>query len=526
MKKIVFILAPITLALIAGCAQNKLVSSEYAASSGRVDQKQGILKNSVLNAEQIRVAQQDVNHPFLAGNSQPLSREVSMPDVLRRSVPVTAFFSSSPVDLATALSQLSQASSITITATPDALLPLSAFGPRMGSGAGASPVQAPTRVVVKANSTPLWTVLDDLARQAGASWRPIDGGAQFYRVDTRVFELKAIPQAASTSSSLGRSGGMNSQFDSQSKSSFEMKDQNLIAGIQKTVEAMLSISGKMTMSPETQTLVVTDTDEVLTQVSAYVKEQNKSMSRRVRMLVEVIEVVSKDNNDLGVDWSLVYATANRALSISSPGSLVSPQAGLFGQTRSTGKYADSSIVISALNEVGRVINRRSFPVMTTSGRPVTQALRSTFNYVDQVQATAIASSVLSTAAQAPTVAQKDETVGTFLTMVPTAKSDGTIFLSVSFDVTSAEPLRPFTVGSGASAVTVQQKTINGTGTIQEVPVRSGRTEVIGGVEVLSSQSTGRRLADGLPMILGGSDSTVSTKSVLVILVTAVTEEGI
>ena len=122
--------------------------------------------------------------------------------------------------------------------------------------------------------------------------------------------------------------------------------------------------------------------------------------------------------------------------------------------------------------------------------------------------------------------QKDETVGTFLTLVPTAKADGTIFLSVSFDVTSAEPLRPFTVGSGASAVTVQQKTINGTGTIQEVPIRSGRTEVIGGVEILNSQSTTRRLGEGVPMVLGGSDSASSTRSVLVILVTAVSEEGI
>jgi type IVB pilus formation R64 PilN family outer membrane protein len=524
MRNIKLILAPVALAVLAGCAATTQVAQQTAVLSSSVDRQQAQMRDSIMNSDRNRLAMQEVNRPYLAGNTMPLAREATMPAALRRSVPITALFSSSPVDLATALQQLTQAAGMSMTATSDALMPASAFAAK--TGAGMSPIQAPTRVIVRANNSPLWSVLDDVASQAGASWRPTPNGAEFYRVQTQVFELNAIPQVANTSSSLGRSGGANGQFDSQSRSSFELKDQNVIAGIQKSVEAMLSTGGKMTIAPETQTLVVTDTTEALSRVASYVKVQNRTVGRRVRMLVEVIEVASKDNNDLGVDWNLVYATANRVLSLSSPSSLVSSQAGAFGMSRTTGSFADTSVVIKALSEVGRVVNRRSFPLMTTSGRPVTQALRSTFNYVDQVQAVAIASSVLNTQAQAPTVIQKDETVGTFLTLVPTAKSDGTIFLSVSFDVTTAEPLRPFTVGAGASAVTVQQKTINGTGTILEVPIRSGRTEIIGGVEVGTTQASARRLANGMPMLLGGSDASSVTKSVLVILVTAVAEEGI
>jgi type II secretory pathway component HofQ len=117
-------------------------------------------------------------------------------------------------------------------------------------------------------------------------------------------------------------------------------------------------------------------------------------------------------------------------------------------------------------------------------------------------------------------------VGTFVTLVPTAKPDGSIFLSVSFDVTSAAPLVPFTVGAGGSGVTVQQKTIDGSGVIQEVPVRSGQTVVIGGIEQNIMQSTERRLGPNAPIILGGSDSNKITKSRMILLVTAVTEEGI
>lgn len=521
-----FILAPIAIAisLLSGCANQAPLKIDIPAEITSAERQQTSLRRSILNAEQNRAALQDVNRPYLAGNTEPLAREVNMPSQLRQSVPVTTMFSSSPVDLNTALQQVSQAAGINITATPDALLPASAFARRTGMSVAASPVHAPTRVIVRANNTKLWTVLDDIARQANASWRTVPGGAEFYRVETRTFEIMAVPQTANTTSSLGKSGGTNAQFDS--KSSFSMSDQNVISGIQKTVEAMLSTGGKMVLSQETQTLTVTDTTESLNNIERYVKEQNKSLSRRVRMLVEVIEVVSKDSNDLGVDWTMALSVANKALSMGSPTSLAGTQAGSFSLGTSIGKYAGSSVVIKALEEVGKVVSRRSFPVMTTSGRPITQTISSKFDFVKEVQATAISSSLLSTTAQAPTVKQEEETVGTYLTMIPTAKKDGSIFLSISFNVSSAEALRPFTVGSGASAVTVQQRTINGTGTIQEVPIRSGRTEVIGGIEVINSQATNRRLANGAPMLLGGSDSTSSSKSVLVILVTAVAEEGI
>lgn len=183
------------------------------------------------------------------------------------------------------------------------------------------------------------------------------------------------------------------------------------------------------------------------------------------------------------------------------------------------------MVVRALNEVGVVVNRRLFPFLTTSGRPVTQAIRSTFNYVDQVQATSVASSASNTNSIAPTVTQKDETVGTFVTLVPTAKPDGTIFLSLSFDQTSAQPLVPFTVGSASSSVTVQQKTIDGNGIIQEVPIKSGQSIVVGGIESMTSQNTIRRLLPNAPILAGGGDTSRVTKSRLILIVTAQAEEG-
>ena len=112
-----------------------------------------------------------------------------------------------------------------------------------------------------------------------------------------------------------------------------------------------------------------------------------------------------------------------------------------------------------------------------------------------------------------------------IAMTSSASISSPTFMVPSSAVT-ADPLRPYTVGTGASQVTVQQKTINGAGTIQEVPVRSGRAEIIGGIELTTSQTTSRRMGEGVPIIAGGSNVNARTKAVTVLLVTATVEEGI
>lgn len=511
--------------VLSGCAYQKTVQEDASFAESAIANKRQPLIDSIKHSDRLRVASQEVAKPYIAGNQIPLSREIKMPASLRRSVPITALYQRGTVDLPTALRQVGDASGLIITATPDALLPPSSFASRMSSKD--NPIQGPARVQLQASNVPLWQLLDDIARQADVSWRPVPTGAEFYRVETKIFHLAAMAQVATTAATLGRNAGTNNVFESQSKTGFTTKDQNLIAGMVATIDALLTVSGKAVVSEEGQTVVVTDTTQALARVTKYIEDQNRQMSRRVRVLIESIEVVSKDNNDNGLDWDLLYKTASNAVSLVSPATLVGSQASALGVTRTgSGQSSGSKVIVNALNEIGTVVNHRTFPFTTTSGRPVTQAIRTTFNYVDQVQATAISSSLISTTAQAPTVTQKEETVGTFVTLIPTAKNDGTIFLSVSFDVTSAQPLQAFTVGSGASAVTVQQKTIDGTGVIQEVPVRSGQTVVIGGIETNSNSLTSRRMGAGLPMLLGGSDSGRNQKTRMVLLVTAIAEEGV
>lgn len=478
-------------------------------------------RKAVMDAETRRLQSQDVPAPWVAGQVVPLPRAAHMPMQLRASLPVTALFVSEPVDLAVALQHISTAAKINITAKPDALLSPTLFASKLGSTTNTA--QAPARVTLRAVNEPLWKLLDDVAAQTQTSWRPTANGAEFYRVVTKTYDINTVAQKANVVSTMGKQTSAEKAFSSDSKTTYTLADSSQLDGLKAAIDSIMSTSGRMVLTSEM--LTVTDTEAVHEQVEAHIKKQNKQFSRRVRMMVEAIEVVSKNGSEMGLDWTAVINTASNALSMRSPATVTSQQAGTMGVQQMSGPLAGSGLVVQALNEIGTVVNRRAFPFLTTSGRPITQALRTTFNYVDQVQVTAIASSTTQVS-QAPTVTQKEETVGTFLTIVPTAKNDGSIILSVSFDVTSADPLRPFTVGAGASAVTVQQKTINGSGVIQEVPVRSGRTEILGGIEITNAQNTSRRMGESLPMLAGGSDTATSTKSVTVLLVTAVAEDGV
>lgn len=81
------------------------------------------------------------------------------------------------------------------------------------------------------------------------------------------------------------------------------------------------------------------------------------------------------------------------------------------------------------------------------------------------------------------------------------------------------------MGSSANGVTVQQKTINSHSALQEVPMRSGQTVLIGGIDLTTGSHTQRRLAPGAPMVAGGSDQASFQRSHIAILVTAVAEDS-
>jgi hypothetical protein len=180
-------------------------------------------------------------------------------------------------------------------------------------------------------------------------------------------------------------------------------------------------------------------------------------------------------------------------------------------------------VIRALSKVGKIVRRSSVPVLTLNRRPVTHAVRTTFSYIDQVQTTALASGT-GMALPSVSVSQRDETVGSVLTLMPDAQGNGQVLLSVAYDNTVAQPLKSVTFGDKNNPLQLQQITVDGNGTVQQVLLYPGQPLVISGFDRIQEQAEGRRLNPGLPVILGGSDHASSQRLMTVIVMSAQVEE--
>ncbi|MEO6985129.1 MAG: hypothetical protein ABI155_07275, partial [Paralcaligenes sp.] len=120
---------------------------------------------------------------------------------------------------------------------------------------------------------------------------------------------------------------------------------------------------------------------------------------------------------------------------------------------------------------------------------------------------------------------KDETVGSLLTLVPDAQDDGQILLSVAYDNTVAQPLKSVTFGDKSNPLQLQQITIDGNGTVQQLVLYPGQPMVVSGFDRVLEESEARRLNPGMPLALGGSDSASTQRLITVMVITAQVEEG-
>ncbi|MDX3907345.1 MAG: hypothetical protein QHC78_16770 [Pigmentiphaga sp.] len=482
-------------------------------------------QESVVNATR-RLQAQEVDRPWLAGRAQPLSREVTLPEPLRASVETALMFPGGRVDLPTLGEQVSLATGLQVRIRPDALLPYESFLPRLSTQEAAGGTPAARQVALPTGLHPLPRLLDLAANRLGVYWKYEAGAIVFYRTDTRVFNVRALTLKASAAASLGRAGGGGTgTFESASSTRIESSGSDALAAVKTKLEPFLTRAGVIAANGDASGLiVVTDTPEALDRVGVFLERENKALTRRVRLMFEEIELVAKNQSEQGIDWNLVYQRSRDALRAGTSESLVSDVAGAgLGLSITGGRWDGTSLILKALSEVGTIVRRTTVPLQTLNRRPVTHAVRTTFTYIDQVQVTTVASSAGTSTA--PSVTQKEETVGTFLTVIPDAQDDGQVLLTIAYDSTVAQPLKTLTFGANGNQVQLQQKTIDGMGTVQQVELRPGQPVLISGFERSQDQYDKRRLDEKAPLIFGGSGKTARERRNTVVLITAQVEEG-
>lgn len=513
-----------------GCALSERLrqaAQEFSLTESRV-RGQHVTFASVVEDIEGRQAAQDVAKPWLAGKAEPLARELSLPLALRAKVKTTLLFSEQSGDLRQIARRVSAATGIPVTVRPDALLPAWHFLPRLAGAAAQGEMLAVREdpFVLAGEPQALADILDQVSAHLGVMWRYQQGRIEFFRTQTRVFNVRALALDAQADASLGLGRSQSKEgFESASSTRLSTGEQDAMKTVRARIEPFLSRAGLLVAeSGASSSIVVTDTPDVLDRIAEYIEYENRAMTRRVRLIFEEITVSVNDHAEAGLDWNLVFSSARVAAALVMPGVEAGRVAGSLGAGVAQGPFAGSEAVVRALGEVGQLVRRSSVPMLTMNRRPVTHAVRTTFSYIDRVETTSIPGGA-GLALPAVSVSQKEETVGSLLTLVPDAQEDGQILLSIAYDNTVAQPLKSVTFGDKANPLQLQQLTIDGNGTVQQLAIQPGQPLVVSGFDRHQEESTERRLNPGMPAILGGSNQVSSQRLTTVLVITAQVEEG-
>src|SRR5699024_5263739 len=226
-----------------------------------------------------RMRRQRVDKPWIAGQVQPLSRDVTLPPALRQDVPTTLLFADDEMTLPEIARRITRATGIPVHVRTEALLPPEHFMSRLAHDhTGASAATLPQTMGLDGQNEPLAQILDRVAATLNVYWSYRNQRIEFYRTETRVFNVRALTLEAQAEASLGQrqdQGGSDS-FASTSQTRLHASTENIMDIIHARIEPFLSRAGVLVaQSGASHSVVVTDIPEVLDEIGRYIDRENQ-----------------------------------------------------------------------------------------------------------------------------------------------------------------------------------------------------------------------------------------------------------
>lgn len=376
-------------------------------------------------------------------------------------------------------------------------------------------------------------LLDVIASRLGLSVRSEQGNVIFYLQDTRTYQLvilnTKIDSTASVNSGsgnqLGSTGGTSSgtsgDINSSQKTAYDLSS-NLYDDIRKTIDNMVTPSkGRYWLSSASGTLTVTDTPIVLDRIGRYIEYQNKVLNRQVQLSVRVLSVTQTRNEQMGLDWGLVYKSLHTAgATLSGNFTNAADSAGSAGisildtASGSAARFSGSQLLIKALSEQGNVSVVTQLNRATTNLTPVPYQLSNQKGILTSSTSSATANVGVSTSMQTSIL-----TTGLFMTMLPYIQENGDVQLQFAFSYSSPPSIEKFISQDGNTrndVPTFQQEALT-----QKVNMRAGETLVLTGSDQVTTTADKQGTFTPGNFIFGGGQNGNTTRTTLVILVTPV-----
>jgi type IVB pilus formation R64 PilN family outer membrane protein len=335
----------------------------------------------------------------------------------------------------------------------------------------------------------------------------------FYKYRTEIFELlqakESITKSTTITTESSSSGAGDGGTSGNSQTIQFSSELNSWDDMQNNIENMLSEDASSSFDPTEGTIIVTDSDYVLSGIRKYVDKINEDSSKQVLIDMRIINVKVKDEANFGMNWSAV----NQAVSSSLLGGNLTSAFSL-GSTAKSSNFLqlDNSAtgmgaLFSALNEFSNFKVSNNLNATTMNNKPVPMQVVTEVTYFQSVTSE---TTEQGTERLVPTIATVKE--GITVTVTPKIH-DQNVVLDYSMNLSVIDEIKE--VGNlGAQTPVISLKNFT-----QRVIAKNGEPLIVAAFDkVNKSGGTSSPFAGDL-WFLGGSEKTSEEKETVLIVIT-------
>lgn len=416
-------------------------------------------------------------------------------------------------------------------------------------GGGGNQIQA---IRVTQQDGTLEDLLDLISSKTDTFWQYKNGQILLSQTETRTFVIKNLPgqikvsnqsssqsgMDSSTSAAGGgsTSGGSSSNGSMQQNVNFDLQGDSW-SKYEEGVKSLLSTVGKLSSNPSNQSMTVTDKPSIMLKVADYIDKQNSLIDKQVQIDVQVIAVDTQADDNYGINWSLVFKSAQGGFSIngqaaggaatgaSTASPIFVPSMGTqaFTFTPAAGSsMAGSTMVINALSSVLRTSEVTNTAALTSSSQPVPINFTQQIGYLASVQTTVSGTS--GAGAYQTSLTPGTLSVGFSMNILPIVEGKDNIRMQVAVSISNLKAMNTFSSG-GSQGSTIQLPTVNNRTFMQKVKLKSGSTFILTGFDDSLDKIFQQGVGNPTWWLFGGGYTAGKTKTRMIMLVTPHLIEG-
>ena len=385
-------------------------------------------------------------------------------------------------------------------------------------------------------------LLDYISNKYSIWWKHKKGQVSFYKMETRVFTIYALPTESSMSASLSGTPISNSGSGSGGSTTLSMSSNVTLSfwqNIESGIRQVMGSQGEMLIDSTSGSVTVTAPPFVMQKIATYVQALNEKLSRQVAISVKVLQVALENSDQYGLNLEAIFNSKSLALST----------AGVFTPTESAGtitmtlldtKWKDSNSIIQALSTQGKTALVTSTSVTTLNNKVAPVQVTTQENYVKE---TTIERDNYGSDDSSTSVEMETDTLNYGFTMeiLPRILDNGRLIMLFSMTLTDLISLTTFSSdgssssgtsdsddedennnsnnGSDSETTVVQLPKMQTRGFVQEIAMRSGSTLVLTGFETVQNKTSSAGIGQPRLSVLGGRAFANQNRTVLVILLT-------